>query len=88
MIACSCVDGPIVPHLSEALTVDVAEEFRSLGDPNGLSIVLACLDEARGVDEICETLGLSQFLTSDHLRLLLTVRIMRAPRQGGEPRET
>lgn len=76
--------GLIVPQLSEALVADVAEVFRLLGEPNRLRIVLACLDGARGVGEICDKLGLSQSLTSHHLRLLRTARIMRATRHGRE----
>lgn len=71
-----------MPQLTEAQVTDVAEVFRLLGEPNRLRIVLACLDEARGVGEIGEALGLTQSLTSHHLRLLRTARIMRATRRG------
>ena len=69
-------------QLSKTQLTDVTEVFRLLGEPNRLRIVLACLDEAQGVGEICEALGLSQSLTSHHLRLLRTARIMRATRHG------
>lgn len=68
--------------LSDTQLTDVAEVFRLLGEPNRLRIVLACLDRAHGVGEIGEALGLSQSLTSHHLRLLRTARIMRATRRG------
>jgi len=71
-----------VSQLTESQLADVAEVFRLLGEPNRLGIVLACLDAAQGVGEIGEKLGLSQSLTSHHLRLLRTARIMRATRQG------
>ncbi|AWN50026.1 ArsR family transcriptional regulator [Methylobacterium terrae] len=61
---------------------DVAEVFRLLGEPNRLRIVLACLEADRTVGEIGEALGLSQSLTSHHLRLLRTARILRAVRAG------
>lgn len=61
---------------------DVAEVFRLLGEPNRLRIVLACLEADRTVGEIGEALGLSQSLTSHHLRLLRTARILRAVRVG------
>jgi DNA-binding transcriptional ArsR family regulator len=61
---------------------DVAEVFRLLGEPNRLRIVLACLETDRTVGEIGEALGLSQSLTSHHLRLLRTARILRAVRHG------
>lgn len=72
----------MISRLSEAQLTDVAEVFRLLGEPNRLRIVLACLDAARGVGEISATLGLTQSLTSHHLRLLRTARIMRATRHG------
>jgi DNA-binding transcriptional ArsR family regulator len=71
-----------MPRLTEAQVTDVVEVFRLLGEPNRLQIVLTCLDEARGVGEISEQLGLSQSLTSHHLRLLRTARLMRATRHG------
>ncbi|TNC09445.1 helix-turn-helix transcriptional regulator [Methylobacterium terricola] len=61
---------------------DVAEVFRLLGEPNRLRIVLACLETERTVGELGETLALSQSLTSHHLRLLRTARILRAVRHG------
>lgn len=71
-----------MPRLTDAQSMDVAEVFRLLGEPNRLQIALTCLDEARGVGEISEKLGLSQSLTSHHLRLLRTARLMRATRHG------
>lgn len=60
----------------------VAELFGLLGEPSRLRIVLACLDEPRGVGDIAEAAGLSQSLTSHHLRLLRTARLLRAERSG------
>ncbi|WP_375462921.1 ArsR/SmtB family transcription factor [uncultured Methylobacterium sp.] len=71
-----------MPPLSQEQVRDVAEVFRLLGEPNRLRIVLACLDEPQGVGGITEALGLSQSLTSHHLRLLRTARLLRAARQG------
>ncbi|WP_246775538.1 ArsR/SmtB family transcription factor [Methylobacterium aquaticum] len=68
--------------LSPEQVTDVAEVFRLLGEPNRLRIVLACLETACTVGEIGEALGLSQSLTSHHLRLLRTARILRAVRHG------
>ncbi|MBZ6416081.1 MAG: metalloregulator ArsR/SmtB family transcription factor [Methylobacterium sp.] len=68
--------------LSPEQVGDVAEVFRLLGEPNRLRIVLACLETERTVGEIGEALGLSQSLTSHHLRLLRTARILRAIRHG------
>ncbi|WP_162596167.1 metalloregulator ArsR/SmtB family transcription factor [Methylobacterium sp. 17Sr1-1] len=47
-----------------------------------LRIVLACLEVGCTVGEIGEAPGLSQSLTSHHLRLLRTARILRAVRHG------
>ncbi|WP_245291910.1 ArsR/SmtB family transcription factor [Methylobacterium tarhaniae] len=68
--------------LSTEQVTDVAEVFRLLGEPNRLRIVLACLEAECTVGEIGEALGLSQSLTSHHLRLLRTARILRAVRHG------
>ncbi|MET7246318.1 metalloregulator ArsR/SmtB family transcription factor [Methylobacterium sp. EM32] len=68
--------------LSSEQVGDVAEVFRLLGEPNRLRIVLVCLEADCTVGEIGETLGLSQSLTSHHLRLLRTARILRAIRHG------
>ncbi|MGX7703588.1 ArsR/SmtB family transcription factor [Methylobacterium sp. Gmos1] len=68
--------------LSPGQVGDVAEVFRLLGEPNRLRIVLDCLETDRTVGEIGEALGLSQSLTSHHLRLLRTARILRAIRHG------
>jgi len=63
-------------------TVELAETFRLLGDPNRLSIVLCCLDEPIGVGELADGLGLSQSLVSHHLRLLRAARLVRGRRDG------
>ena len=69
-------------RLSQEQVTDVAEVFRLLGEPNRLGIVLACLDEPKEVGEITQSLGLSQSLTSHHLRLLRTARLLRSTRHG------
>lgn len=69
-------------HLSQDQVRDIAEVFRLLGEPNRLRIVLACLDEPMEVGELGARLGLSQSLTSHHLRLLRTARLLRATRHG------
>jgi len=68
------------------LTVDKAEQlaeiFHLLGDANRLRLVYACLDESISVQDLAQRLGLSQSLTSHHLRLLRAARLMRAERRG------
>src|SRR5699024_4772931 len=68
------------------LSVDKAEQlaetFHLLGDANRLRRVYACLDEAISVQDLADRLGLSQSLTSHHLRLLRAARLMRTERRG------
>ncbi len=60
----------------------VANVFGLLGEPNRLRIMLACLDGPKGVGEIAERAGMSPSLTSHHLRLLRTARLLRPERAG------
>lgn len=63
-------------------TAELAEIFRLLGDPSRLRIVLTCLHGAVAVNDIANTLGLSQSLVSHHLRLLRAARVVKAERRG------
>ncbi|MEM9010974.1 MAG: metalloregulator ArsR/SmtB family transcription factor [Pseudomonadota bacterium] len=63
-------------------TTELAETFGLLADPTRLSIVIACMDQERSVGEIAERLGSSPSLTSHHLRLLRSARILRSERRG------
>jgi DNA-binding transcriptional ArsR family regulator len=60
----------------------LAELFHLLGEPNRLRLVVACLDGARSVGELTETVGISQSLVSQHLRLLRAGRLLKQARQG------
>ena len=71
-----------MPNLDQDRAVHLAETFRLLGEPNRLRLICLCLDGPRGVDELSGLLGLSQSLTSHHLRLLRAARLMRAERRG------
>jgi DNA-binding transcriptional ArsR family regulator len=71
-----------VQHPSQDQVRDVAEVFRLLGEPNRLRIVLGCMDEPMDVGALSARLGLSQSLTSHHLRPLRTARLLRATRHG------
>ncbi len=70
------------PQLTDAQTLELAEMFHLLGDPNRLRIALLCLGGAVPVGEIASRLGLSQSLVSHHLRLLRAARLVRAERRG------
>jgi len=63
-------------------TIELAETFGLLSDPTRLSIVIACMDQERSAGEIAEKLGASPSLTSHHLRLLRSARILRSERRG------
>ena len=60
----------------------IAALFSLLGEPNRLRMVIACLDGPRSVGEIAEAAGASPSLTSHHLRLLRTARLLRPERAG------
>ncbi|MEM9436123.1 MAG: metalloregulator ArsR/SmtB family transcription factor [Pseudomonadota bacterium] len=63
-------------------TTELAETFGLLADPTRLSIVIACMDQERSAGEIAERLGASASLTSHHLRLLRSARILKSERRG------
>lgn len=60
----------------------LAETFGLLADPTRLSIVMSCMDHERSAGDIAGTLGLSASLTSHHLRLLRSARILKSERRG------
>lgn len=63
-------------------TTELAETFGLLADPTRLSIVIACMDQERSAGDIAEKLGTSPSLTSHHLRLLRSARILKSERRG------
>ncbi|MEM6323530.1 MAG: metalloregulator ArsR/SmtB family transcription factor [Pseudomonadota bacterium] len=63
-------------------TSELASTFGLLADPTRLSIVIACMEQKRSAGEIAETLGSSASLTSHHLRLLRSARILKSERRG------
>ena len=65
----------------DMLTV-ITETFRLLGDPTRLKIILACLDKPKCVTDVAAEAGVTGSLTSHHLRLLRSARLVRAERQG------
>lgn len=67
-------------HLDQ--TSELAATFGLLSDPTRLSIVIACMDQERSAGEIADKLGTSASLTSHHLRLLRSARILRSERRG------
>ena len=70
------------PHLdSEAITA-LAHLFHLLGDEGRIKLVLACMNGPVAVSELSQAAGMSQSLTSHHLRHLREARILRSQRQG------
>lgn len=63
-------------------TTRLAEMFRLLGEPNRLSLVYACLEQACSVQELADQADISMSLASHHLRLLRAARLLRAERRG------
>ncbi|MEM9709352.1 MAG: metalloregulator ArsR/SmtB family transcription factor [Pseudomonadota bacterium] len=63
-------------------TTELAETFGLLSDPTRLSIVIACMDQERSAGIIADALGSSASLTSHHLRLLRSARILKSDRRG------
>src|SRR5699024_11950900 len=68
--------------IDTAETMRLAEMFRLLGEPNRLSLVYACLERARSVQDLAEDADISMSLASHHLRLLRAARLLRAERRG------
>lgn len=66
----------------EEQIVVITETFRLLGDPTRLKILLACLFEPKSVNDVAAEVGVSNSLTSHHLRLLRGARLVRAERLG------
>jgi len=56
--------------LTDALVEQVAERFRTLGDPARLRIVRALMDSERCVGDLVTTTGLGQANVSKHLQVL------------------
>ncbi len=64
---------------------DLAELFKSLGDPTRLRILVALAEHgSMCVHELCEWLGMSQPAVSHQLRTLRAARLVRGTRSGRE----
>lgn len=71
-----------IRNISTSDATQMAEMFRLLGEPNRLSLVYACLEQARSVQDLAEDTDISMSLASHHLRLLRSARLLRAERRG------
>ena len=60
----------------------LARIFQLLGDSKRLQLVIACLVEPQSVCCLSQLAGMSQPLTSHHLRSLREARILKSSRRG------
>nr|WP_202819665.1 metalloregulator ArsR/SmtB family transcription factor [Thaumasiovibrio occultus] len=74
--------GRQLPAMDDVDLARLAKIFQLLGDPKRLQLVLACLHEAQPVCCLAEISGMSQPLTSHHLRALREARVLKSTRKG------
>ena len=60
----------------------MAESFRALGDTNRVRIVHALLQQELCVCDVAAVVGISESATSQHLRVLRNLRVVRSRRNG------
>jgi len=70
------------PVVDAATVQALAETFRILGDPTRVRIVDALAGGPLCVHEISDHIGLSESAVSHQLRLMRTMRIVKARREG------
>ena len=68
--------------LSDDVYVDAAEVFRALGDTSRAKIVFSLLQQELCVCDLAAVCDLSESATSQHLRILRSLRIVRVRRSG------
>src|SRR5215210_8182305 len=61
---------------------ELAETLKALGSPGRLRLLTELLDGDRTVERLAAAAGLSLSATSHHLRLLRSLRLVRARRDG------
>jgi len=69
---------PLGPEDAEEL----ADTLKALGSPGRLRLLCALLDGERAVEDLAVAADLSLSATSHHLRLLRSLRLVRARRDG------
>src|SRR5689334_6170864 len=83
MSDCSYMQKSVGSHALTADAVEaLAETFRILGDPTRVRIVDALADGELCVHEIADRVEISESAVSHQLRLMRTMRIVRARREG------
>jgi len=69
-------------QLTDSAVADLAETFRTLGDPTRVRILDALARHELCVCDIATLIGLSESAVSHQLRLLRHMRLVRARREG------
>jgi DNA-binding transcriptional ArsR family regulator len=83
VIAPRASNDTATPPSQDRLAV-ACDLLRALGTPHRLAIVLELADGPRCVHELIDTLGISQSLTSQHLRVLRSTGLVVSVRRGKE----
>lgn len=68
--------------LGAAEAEELAETLKALGSPGRLRLLTELLEGERTVERLAAAAGLSLSATSHHLRLLRSLRLVRARREG------
>src|SRR4051794_2778951 len=68
--------------LEAAEAAELAETLKALASPGRLRVLTALLEHGRTVEQLAAEAELSVSATSHHLRLLRTLRLVRARREG------
>jgi DNA-binding transcriptional ArsR family regulator len=74
--------APLEPTLNAEFVQDVSKVIKTLGHPDRLRIVELLKIEEMKVKDIQERLNLSQAVTSQHLRQMFHLGILRSTRDG------
>jgi ArsR family transcriptional regulator, zinc-responsive transcriptional repressor len=77
--------APAAPPLLEPATLEAAGELlRALAAPVRIAVVMQLRQSPRCVHELVDTLGVTQPLISQHLRVLKAAGVVRGERRGRE----
>ena len=74
--------GPATRRMSGAEAEELAETLKALASAGRLRVLTELLDGERTVEHLAQVAELSLSSTSHHLRLLRTLRLVRARRDG------
>jgi ArsR family transcriptional regulator, lead/cadmium/zinc/bismuth-responsive transcriptional repressor len=69
-------------QLTEEVTTQLAETFKSMADPTRVRMLHALSHKELCVGDIAAVLGMTESAVSHQLRLLRSLRIVRARREG------